>query len=108
MLRIEVPEELADELVSEGMAVRPGTRGTLSAILIDTALSAATAVSLLQAPDTFTRLAQMIKTRFAKQPPNVRMIVKGPGGTMEFEVTKDTDIETLAKLIKDGLLGKVQ
>jgi len=108
MLRIEMPAELADDLVADGMAVRPGTRGTLSSILIDTALSGATAVSLLQAPDTFTRLARKIKDKFVRRSRGVRMTVIGSGGKIDVEITKDTDVSSLAKLIQDGLLGKVK
>jgi hypothetical protein len=108
MLRVELPEELADELVSEGLAVRPGSRGGLGTILIDTAVSAATTISLLQAPDTFTRLAQLIKKMFARKPDGVRMTVKGSKGSVDIELTEDTDVEALARLIQEGLVGKMR
>jgi hypothetical protein len=107
MLRVELPQELADRLVSDGLAVRPGQRGGVATILIDTAVSSATAISLLQAPDTFTRLAQLTKKMFARKSAGVRMTVEGAKGRVDIELTEDTDVETLARLIKEGLVGRV-
>jgi hypothetical protein len=90
------------------LAVRPGPRGSIATILIDTAVSSATAISLFQAPDTFIRLAQLIKNRFAKQSGGVRMTVKGDKGSIDVEITADTDVATFAQLIKEGLVGKVR
>jgi hypothetical protein len=108
MLRVELPEEIAGELVSEGLAVLPGPRGNLAPILVDTAAYSATAISLLQTPDTFIRLAQLIKSRFGNNSTGVRVTVKGDKGSVDIEVTADTDLETFARLIKEGLVGKVR
>jgi hypothetical protein len=108
MLRVELPEELADELVADGLAVRPGQRGSVAEILIDAAVSTATAVSLLQTPDTFIRLAELIKKLFVKKSESVRMTIKGKEGKIDIEVTRDKDLETLARLIQEGLVGKVK
>lgn len=104
MLRVEVPGDLAADLVADGAAIRPGTQSSTLQILVDSATSAATAISLFQAPDTFVKLAQMIKNRFGKQNPTT-LKVKGKRVTVEITVTRDTDLEALAKLIKDGLVG---
>lgn len=107
MIRIEVSPELADDMVAEGLAIRPGTRSSTAQLLIDGATAAATTISLLQAPDTFAKLAAMIKGRFAKQK-DVTLKIKGKRGTVEVVVTADTDLENLAKLIKDGLVGDLE
>ncbi|GAA2975891.1 hypothetical protein [Actinokineospora diospyrosa] len=104
MIRVELPQELADDLVAEELAIRPGPRGSIAQILIVGATSTATAISLLQAPDTFVKLAGLIKKRFGKQQ-GVTLTVKGNRGSVSLDVTNETDVETLAKLIKEGLVG---
>jgi hypothetical protein len=61
----------------------------------------------LQTPDTFLRLAQVVKDRFARRSGGVRLTVKGDLGVLITEITEDTDVAALAKLIKDGLVGKL-
>ncbi|ROP41764.1 hypothetical protein EDD40_7205 [Saccharothrix texasensis] len=36
------------------------------------------------------------------------MTVKGDKGSVSIEITTDTDVETFARLIKEGLVGKVR
>jgi hypothetical protein len=104
MIRIEVPQELADALVAERVAIRPGTKGPTAELLIDTATTVATTISLLQGPETFAKLAAMIKSRFGG-PKAVTLTVKGKRGDIRIILSEDTDLEGLAKMIKDGLVG---
>lgn len=107
MIRLEVSRELADDLVAEGLAIRPGTRSSTAQLVIAGATAAATTISLLQAPDTFTKLAAMIKKKFVKEK-GVTMKVKGSRGNIDVVVTPETDVETLAKMIKEGLVGDLE
>jgi len=106
MIRIQLPEELADELVADQIAIRPGTRSSIAEIVVMGATSVATVISLLQGPDTFAKLAAMIRARFGK-PQGVTVKVKGKRGWIEINVTDQTDLENLAKMIKEGLVGDV-
>jgi hypothetical protein len=104
MIRIELPQEIADELVANQLAIRPGTRSSTAQILVVGASSVATVISLLQAPDTFAKLAAMIKNRFGKKE-GVTLKVKGKRGIIELDLTDQTDVENLAKMIREGLVG---
>lgn len=105
MLQVKLPAPVAEELIEAGGATRLGTMGGVAEIALAGLTVASLTITLLQGPDTFLRLARIIKDRATKRD---RLIVRinGKLGRIEFEVTEDTDLAKVAEQIQDGLLGR--
>lgn len=103
-----VPEELAAELVEFGAAVRrPRPRGSIVDLIVVGSTSAATCITLLQAPEVYLNYARALKSlRVKKNQTGLEVRVKGPKGEIHLvNCTEDTPLEELAALLKGGLLG---
>jgi hypothetical protein len=103
-----VPDELADELVAFGAAVRrPRPRGQIIDLIVVGSTTAATCITLLQTPDVYLNYARALKSlRGKKNQSGLEVRVKGPKGEIHLvDCTEDTPLEELAALLKRGLLG---
>jgi hypothetical protein len=111
MTQIRLPAEIAADALNEGVVRRNlSRRGILPELVIIGATTGATVVSLLQTPDTFIRLAGIVKRVLArnKRKTATKLTVSGPRGLIEIEVTAETDVASLAKLIEEGLVGELE
>ncbi len=109
MTQIKLSPEIAAEALTAGIARRNlSRRGVLPELCVTGATVGATVVTLLQAPDTYIRLADIVKKVLTRRSSKhaIKLTVSGPLGSIEIEVTADTDVTALAKLIEDGLVGK--
>ena len=104
MIQLQVPAELADLMVSDGMAIKPTTRGPAWELVVTGLSSASVIISLLQGPDTFSRLAQMVKEKFGSGN-GVSIELKANGRRHTIVVRDDSDLEQLTQKIQDILEG---
>jgi hypothetical protein len=104
MIALAVPEELADDILAEGIGIGVGLKSSAAEIVIVGLAFVTTTITLLQGPDTAIKLAALIKARYAK-PTKVTLKIKGGRGDMNVDITNDTDLATLGKLIQEGLFG---
>lgn len=102
-----VPRELAEELVSLGVArVRPRPRGTVIDVIVVGATAVATCVTLIQGPQTLMDFARALRAvREKNNEEGIEVHFKGRGGEIHlFKCDSDTPIEEIASLVKKGLL----
>ncbi|MCZ4122708.1 hypothetical protein [Streptomyces sp. H39-S7] len=104
MIAVAMPSEVADALVGEKLAIRPGIRGSAAEITLIGITVAATTVSILQGPDTFLRLTEIIQHAFGKRTGiTVQITAKGEKVYIEIPVDSGGDVATVARRIQDAL-----
>ncbi|MFD3735542.1 hypothetical protein [Streptomyces sp. NPDC058632] len=105
MIAVAMPSELADALVRQRLAIRPGTRGSAAEIALIGITVATTTVSILQGPDTFLRLTEIIQHTFGKRTGiTVQITAKGEKVSIEIPVDSTTDVASVARRIQDALM----
>ncbi len=108
-LTVRVPQELARQLVASGLATERAPRRTvLPEIVITGLVSAATAITLMQGPETVKSLAHAIKgwlfsgdedhAHDASPPVVVR--AWSPRGFLELPVSPDTPVSEIVELLE--------
>ncbi|MET7304913.1 hypothetical protein [Embleya sp. NPDC005575] len=104
MIAVVMPSELADILVREKLAIRSGTRGSVTEIALLGSTIATSVVGLAQGPETFRRLAEIIRHTFGKGTGiTVRITAKGQKVDIEIPADAGTDVATVARRIQDAL-----
>ncbi|MFD7436040.1 hypothetical protein [Streptomyces sp. NPDC059861] len=99
-----MPSELADALVRQRLAIRPGTRGSAAEIALIGITVTTTTISLLQAPDTFLRLTELIRNTFGRPTGiTVQITAKGEKVNIEIPAANGIDVATVARRIQDAL-----
>ncbi|MEU7726544.1 hypothetical protein AB0B78_15065 [Streptomyces sp. NPDC040724] len=104
MIAVAMPSDIADLLVAEGLAIRPGGRGSTAEIVVVGFAALNATISLLQGPDTFLRLTELVRTNFGRSS-GVTVEIKGNGDSVTIEMPGDADVVTLAHRIREVLLG---
>ncbi|MDQ3406287.1 MAG: hypothetical protein M3548_23315 [Actinomycetota bacterium] len=108
-LLVKVPDELANELVAEGLATTPvGRRSGTWQLIATWAAGTGTTISLLQGPQTIGYLARKLRSLFQRDhdkgtPEQAYVEAKGPGGQMRFLVTASTTKEEIEHLLRSTL-----
>lgn len=109
MIHLVVPAELADELVASGVGrVRPAKpRGTLIELVVVGATTMATCVTILQGPETVSRVARALSGLAKKRNgQKLEVHIKGRKGEIHLlDCDENTPLEELSRLVKDRLLG---
>jgi hypothetical protein len=111
MTLLQVPQELADLLVSEGLAEAPsGRRSTTWEILATFAGGAATTIGLLQGPQTVGDLARMClslarrhSARPVPQPEPGYLVAIGERGQIRMPIAPDTTVEQVEHLLRNTI-----
>ncbi|MGW6459616.1 hypothetical protein ACWF94_27445 [Streptomyces sp. NPDC055078] len=98
------PTELADLLVAEGVAIRPGTRSSAAEIALVGVTAVTTTISILQGPDTFIRLTGILREKYGN-PTGVKVRITARGESVNIEVSDDTDIDAVARQLQEALVG---
>lgn len=107
-LVIQADEHFAQFLIDENAAQpRPKSRGNLPQLLLDGVAVATTVISLSQGPDTFFRLADLIRTYLGHVGNSGgRLTVRGPKGSIVINDISDPGSRAaVAKLLEAGILG---
>ncbi|MFJ8351693.1 hypothetical protein ACIQ9J_36170 [Streptomyces sp. NPDC094153] len=104
MVPVTMPSALADLLVKERLAIRPGTRGHLSEIAVVGVTTLTTTISLLQGPDTFRRLTEIIRDTFGKSE-GITVEIKAKDGNVTIEIPTDASVEAVARRIRETLVA---
>ncbi|MEU9164511.1 hypothetical protein AB0D29_30095 [Streptomyces sp. NPDC048424] len=106
MIAVSMPSDIADLLVAEGLAIRPGGRGSSAADFAVVGISALSAtVSLLQGPDTFLRLTELVRTNFGRSTTGVTVEIKANGDSVTIRIPGDADVVTVARQVQEALIG---
>jgi hypothetical protein len=106
-LLIEVPGELADGLVENGLAEKiAGRRSSTWQVLASVATGTGTMISLMQGPQTVAYLATKIKNLFDRNSASSKISepryleATGPQGQVRIPVSPDTSVDEIATLLK--------
>jgi hypothetical protein len=107
-VRVMLPEDVADELVDEGIAVPAfATRGELTGevlrIVIDSVNTGASLVTIVTAPSVVMGLAKRVRQRLDRNKRNVRISVTGPGGSRNLVFPPDAEVERFDEELASAL-----
>ncbi|MEU9084424.1 hypothetical protein [Streptomyces sp. NPDC048357] len=105
MIAVSMPSDIADLLVTEGLAIRPGGRGSAADLTIVGISALSATVSLLQGPDTFLRLTELVRTNFGRSTTGVTVEIKANGDTVTIRIPGDADVVTVARQVQEALIG---
>jgi hypothetical protein len=110
-LKIQLPEALASELATQGLAEMQRTaRSATWELVWNVASDASAVVSLLQTPEVLKSVAAGC-LRFLKkdqQPQQRRLDAKGPGGQLSLVVTPGTDMREVEQFLEKVLFVDVR
>ncbi|MFE6838297.1 hypothetical protein ACFVFI_26110 [Streptomyces sp. NPDC057705] len=106
MIAVAMPSDIADLLVAEGLAIRPGGRGSTAEITLVGIQALSATISLLQGPDTFLRLTELVRTRFGRSPEAGGAVeIRAHGAKVTLEIPVGADALTVARRIQELLVG---
>ncbi|MFE9933694.1 hypothetical protein [Streptomyces sp. NPDC005533] len=105
MIAVSMPSDLADLLVAEGLAIRPGGRGSAAEFTVVGISALSATVSLLQGPDTFLRLTELVRTNFGRSTAGVTVEIKANGDSVTLRIPGDADVVTIARQVQEALIG---
>lgn len=105
ILKIQVPETLASELASQGLAeVQQTTRSTAWELAWNAASAVSVVVTLVQTPEALRVFADECFRLFkTDQESQGRLDVKGPGGQLSLHLTPETDRREVARFLQKVL-----
>jgi hypothetical protein len=110
-LKIQVPDVLANELASEGLAeIQQTARSATWGLAWGAVSSASVVVSVMQTPETLKSFAsdcvRLLRKYHGTQPG--RLDAKGPGGQVSLTITADTDLDEVMRFLKKVLFVDVK
>lgn len=104
MIAVAMPSDIADLLVAEGLAIRPGGRSTTAEIAVVGISALSATISILQGPDTFLRLTELIQGNFGRST-GITVQIKAHGDSVTIEIPGDADVVTVARRVQEALVG---
>ncbi len=104
VLKIQLPEALASELASQGLAeVQQTARSAAWELAWNAASAVSVVVTLVQTPETLRVFAgECLRLLKRDQKSQARLDAKGPGGQLSLHITPETDLREVL-----GFLQKV-
>jgi len=106
-LKIQIPEALASELASKGLAeVQRTARSAAWELAWNTASTISVVVTLMQTPEVLKAFADdclRLLKRDQKSQQGARLDAKGPGGEVSLYITSATDLREVQKFLQKVL-----
>jgi len=108
--RIEVPSELAEELVADGTAVRPlstrgGGLGEIVRLIVDGVNTGASVVTVAAASAATYRVSQRLAAHLGRQRKGqtITVVLRGPGGERTVTILPEATDEKVAEELQAAL-----